>query len=300
MNKASLLWFSIYFPGQTLEVLFMHNMLHLACLKMTEVWIMSDLWPIQEVLIIEIIEKCAPCRIYMKKQLFSDYRCFFPPLKLSADFSLLQLSMFGWSALFYYNFIQRTTQELGKPSGTCMFGSGWEGGCSTVSMTVSSQHLVGTYVSVLVLQRQPQFIEHLYIYLTIPRNAAWTPIEPWQCRKPQLRKALMRSGFWPLDQKIPVYILSLILLSGRDASLEDRHGWPGNKLFQQTSASSWPSFAQAKHPLVSPNRRCSETIFIATEKIKKHFEGIEMEKGSLVSQVCLACMKPWGQSMHLK
>lgn len=80
MNKASLLWFSIYFPGQTLEVLFMHNMLHLACLKMTEVWIMSDLWPIQEVLIIEIIEKCAPCRIYMKKQLFSDYRCFFFPL----------------------------------------------------------------------------------------------------------------------------------------------------------------------------------------------------------------------------
>lgn len=54
----------------------MCNMLHLACLKMTEVWIMSDMQPIQEVLIIEIIEKCTPCRIYMKKQLFSDYRWF--------------------------------------------------------------------------------------------------------------------------------------------------------------------------------------------------------------------------------
>lgn len=144
MNKASLLWFSVYVSGKALEVLFMHNILHLACLKMTEVWIMSDLQPIQEVLIIEIIEKYTPCRIYMKNQLFQTITVFFSPFKLSVDFSLLQLLMFGWSALFFYSFIQRTTQEQGKPSGTCVFGSGWEGVWVTVSMSKQSQHLVGT------------------------------------------------------------------------------------------------------------------------------------------------------------
>lgn len=54
----------------------MHNRLHLACLKMTEVWIMTDLQPIQEVLIIEIIEKCTPFRIYMEKQLFQTIAVF--------------------------------------------------------------------------------------------------------------------------------------------------------------------------------------------------------------------------------
>lgn len=45
------------FPGQALEILFMLNRLHLACVKMTEAWIMNDLPPLQEVVIIEIIAK---------------------------------------------------------------------------------------------------------------------------------------------------------------------------------------------------------------------------------------------------
>lgn len=64
------------FPGQALEVLCMLNRLHLACLKMTEVWIMNDLQPIQEVVIIEIIEKCTPCKICTERQLFQTIAVF--------------------------------------------------------------------------------------------------------------------------------------------------------------------------------------------------------------------------------
>lgn len=156
----------------------MHNMLHLACLKMTEVWIMSDAQPIQEVLIIEIIEKCTPCRIHMKKQLSQTIAGFSFPLKLSADFFLLQLPVFGQNALFFYSFIQKTMQEQGKPSGTYMFGTSWEGGWATVSMSEQSQHLVGTYPPILVLRRQPEITDHMHVYLTIPGNTTWTPHLP--------------------------------------------------------------------------------------------------------------------------
>lgn len=76
MNKDSLSYeFSLIFPGQALEVLFMLNRLHLACLKMAEVWIMSDLQPIQEVVIIEIIEKCTPAKSVLR-QLFQTIAVF--------------------------------------------------------------------------------------------------------------------------------------------------------------------------------------------------------------------------------
>lgn len=73
---------------------------------------------------------------------------------------------------------------------------------------LNTQHLVGTYLSVLVLQRQPQFPEHIYIYLTTPRNAAWTPIYPWQCGKLQLRKALRGQAFdlWIKRSQCPSWV----------------------------------------------------------------------------------------------
>lgn len=100
------------------------------------------------------------------------------PLKLSADFSLLQLPVFGQNALFLYSFIQKTMQEQGKPSGTCMFGSGWEGGWVTVSMSEQGWHLVGTYLPVLVLQRQPEITDRMHVHSTISGNTTWAPHLP--------------------------------------------------------------------------------------------------------------------------
>lgn len=165
-------------------------------------------------------------------------------------------------------------QEQGKPSGTCMFGSGWEGGWVTLSMSEQSQHLVGMYLSVLVLQRQPELIDHMYIHLTIPRNTAWTPHLPlamWGAptHESYSEVKLLTSGY-----KDPnVYSESNFYWEA------EKHLWKTDMIGQEMSSSnrmlalSWLSFAPAKHPLVSPNRRCSATIFIATEKNQETFWG---------------------------
>lgn len=100
------------FPGQALEVLFMLNRLHLACLKMTEVWIMNDLQPIQEVVIIEIIEKCTPCKICTERQLFQTIAVFslWSWQRISPSLS----SQIQPECFIFYSFIQFTSQKTGK------------------------------------------------------------------------------------------------------------------------------------------------------------------------------------------
>lgn len=113
MNKASLLWIPVYFSWSSTEVLFMLNRLHLACLKMTQVWIMNDLQPIQEVVIIEIIEKYTPCRICTERQLFQTIAVLLA-LKLTVDFFLFQLPKFALTALFSIASCNLAVRRLGK------------------------------------------------------------------------------------------------------------------------------------------------------------------------------------------
>lgn len=109
---------------------------------------------------------------------FSDYRWFLFSFEVVSWFLPPPTPSFGQNALFFYSFIQKTMQEQGKPSGTYMFGTSWEGGWATVSMSEQSQHLVGTYPPILVLRRQPEITDHMHVYLTIPGNTTWTPHLP--------------------------------------------------------------------------------------------------------------------------
>lgn len=113
MNKASLLWIPVYFSWSSTEVLFMLNRLHLACLKMTQVWIMNDLQPIQEVVIIEIIEKYTPCRICTERQLFQTVAVLLT-LKSTVDFFLFHLPKFTRNALFSIASCSFPVRRLGK------------------------------------------------------------------------------------------------------------------------------------------------------------------------------------------
>lgn len=235
----------------------------------------------------------------MKKQLFSDYRCF-PPFEGFSWFPPPPTPSV-WLECFILLQLHSEDHAGAGEAKWNLYVWKWLGGRLFHSIYDSIQSTFGGNICASLGAAEAAPVRRAFVYiLDHPEKCSLDTHRPLAMREAVAQESSSEVRLWPLDQKIPVYILSLILLSGRDASLEDGHGWPGNKLFQQTLASSWPSFAQAKHPLVSPNRRCSATVFIATEKIKKHFEGIEMEKGSLVSQVCLACMKPWGQSMHLK
>jgi hypothetical protein len=74
---------------------------------------MNDLQPIQEVVIIEIIEKCTPCRIYTERQLFHTIAVF-STLKLTGGFFLLQLLMFELNALFSITSFNVLLRRLGK------------------------------------------------------------------------------------------------------------------------------------------------------------------------------------------
>lgn len=73
---------------------------------------MSDLQPIQEVLIIEIIEKCTPCRIYMEKQLSQTIAVF--SVQVLADFSLNSQCLPSMLDFFFLQFHSKHNEEAGK------------------------------------------------------------------------------------------------------------------------------------------------------------------------------------------
>lgn len=73
---------------------------------------MNDLQPIQEVVIIEIIEKCTPCTISAEKQVSQTIALF--TLKLTVDFFLSQIPSFGLNALFSIAFFNVPFRRLGE------------------------------------------------------------------------------------------------------------------------------------------------------------------------------------------
>lgn len=179
----------------------MHNRLHLACLKMTEVWIMSDLQPIQEVLIIEIIEKCTPCRIYMEKQLSQTIAVF--SVQLSADFSLLNSQCLpSMLDFFFCSFIQSTMKKQEKLSGTCVFGSArretkWQRTCLS-RVNTWCEHICQSLCCKDSVSPQTRCVQ-----LTIPGN---------RDRAPHLPLAMWQTPAWESNNDVK------LLTSGRKTS----------------------------------------------------------------------------------
>lgn len=97
------------FPGQALEVLFMLNRLHLACLKMVEVWPSTypgscNNWNNREIYSLQ--------NLYGETT-FSDYCCIFT-LKLTVDSFPCQLPTFCLNALFSIASFHLSVWRLGK------------------------------------------------------------------------------------------------------------------------------------------------------------------------------------------
>lgn len=153
----------------------MHNRLHLACLKMTEVWIMSDLQPIQEVLIIEIIEKCTPCRIYMEKQLFQTIAVFsLWSCQLISPCSNSQC--LAW--MLYKNkasFRAPWRSRKGRVELACLEvarrEAKWQGTCLCIN--IWWEHICQSWGL-----RDSTSPQAMCVYLTSPGNTVWAPHLP--------------------------------------------------------------------------------------------------------------------------
>lgn len=193
----------------------MHNRLHLACLKMTEVWIMSDLQPIQEVLIIEIIEKCTPCRIYMEKLLFQTNAVFSlwscQLISPSSNFQCLSWMLCFSTASFKVPCRSRKIQVGLACLQMANREAKWQCTCLN-TVNIWCEHICHSWCCTESMSPQT-----ICVCLTSPGNTVWAPhlkLAIWETPAQESNNGvkLLTSG------QILMYILSLILLRGREVS----------------------------------------------------------------------------------